>query len=196
MRLEFFWDVASPYTYLASTQLPGLIARTNVEVTYRPFLLGGVFRSAGIVMPGANPVKAGYMMKDLARWRDHYGVAMRMPVQDVVFPVNSILPMRVACGVEEAHAEPYLHAIMKAYWVDGNDPSAPETVRSVLTSIGADADAILERATTPEVKDRLRENSDEAVSRGAFGAPSMFLGEDLYFGNDRLEMVERRLRTA
>lgn len=196
VTIEFFWDVSSPYTYLASTQVDGLVERSGETVKYRPFLLGGVFKASANVAPGANPAKATYMVGDLTRWRETYGVPMLMPVQEVVFPINSVLPMRTAIAVGEDKAREYLHAVMKAYWVDGKDVSTPDVVREVLASIGVDADATLAKTQDQAVKDELRKNSDEAVERGAFGAPTFFVGEDMYWGNDRLEMLERRLRTA
>lgn len=197
VQLEFFWDVGSPYTYLASTQIDALAARTGVELVYRPFLLGGVFKASNNVMPGANPAKAAYMMADLRRWRAHYGVSLRIPVEEVTFPLNTVLPMRVATAAsKEGKAEQICHALMKAYWVDGGDVSDEAVLRPAIEAAGLDPAATLEAAVSPEVKQSLREVTDEAVRRGAFGAPALFWGDELFWGNDRLHLLEEAIRAG
>lgn len=194
-RLEFFWDVSSPYTYLAHTQVDALIARTGASLIHRPFLLGGVFKATGNAAPAAVLAKGVYMAKDLERWRDHYGVPMLMPLSEVTFPINSVLPMRVATAMSRRGlGKEVCTALMTAYWVKGQDVSDAAVVRAVVSAMGADADAVLEEAVSPEVKDELRATSDEAVSRGAFGAPTFVVGDQIFFGNDRLHFVEAALR--
>ncbi|MBK6685080.1 MAG: 2-hydroxychromene-2-carboxylate isomerase [Deltaproteobacteria bacterium] len=193
--VELFWDVASPYTYLAHTQMAGLEARTGAEVQYRPFLLGGVFKSTDNLMPGANPYKAAYLVKDLARWRDHYQVPMKMPALEVIFPLSSLLPMRLATAADLAgQGRTLATAFFQAYWVQGRNVGEESEARGVVEEAGLDAAALFAAAQTGPVKDRLRANTEEAVSRGAFGAPAIFVGDQLYFGNDRLMFVEAALR--
>lgn len=193
-KLEFFWDVGSPYTYLASTQMDGLRQRTGAEIVFRPFLLGGVFRSTGNEMPAAVQAKAAYMTDDLRRWGDEYGVEMRLP-GDAPFPLNTLLPMRAAVAVDQAgKGEVYCHAVFAAYWREGRDVSQPEELSRVLGGIGVDPAAIADAAQSQAVKDALRQASDEAVERGAFGAPTFFIGDEMFWGNDRLHHVERRLQ--
>lgn len=191
--LEFFWDVASPYTYLASTQIPGLRARTGAQIVCRPFLLGGVFKSTGNVMPAEVPAKAAYMLKDLARWRDRYQIPFRLP-GDAPFPLNSVLAQRVATAADLAgQGEQFMHAVMRAYWGEAKDISDPAVIAQVVSENGFSAD-LLAAAQSQAVKDRLRANSDEAVERGAFGAPAFFLGGELYWGNDQLPHLEALLQ--
>lgn len=193
--VEFFWDVASPYTYLAHTQMAGLEARTGAQVRYRPFLLGGVFKSTDNLMPGANPYKAAYLVKDLARWRDHYRVPMKMPALEVIFPVNSLLPMRLATAADLAgQGRTLAQALFHAYWVQGRNVGEEAEARAAVLEAGLDAEALFSSAQSGPVKDRLRANTEEAVSRGAFGAPAIFVGDQLYFGNDRLMFVEAALQ--
>lgn len=193
-KLELFWDVGSPYTYLAVTQIEGLKQRTGAEVELRPFLLGGVFKGAGNTMPAAVPSKAAYMIQDLRRWSDHYGVPIRLPPNEIPFPINSLLPMRAAvAAMIGGSGDAFCHSVFRAYWGEGRDVSGADEVAKVVASIGLDAKTILEAASSQEVKDKLRSNTEEALTRGAFGAPAMFIGDDLYWGNDRLMLVEKRL---
>jgi 2-hydroxychromene-2-carboxylate isomerase len=192
--VEFFWDVSSPYTYLASTQLPALAERTQAEVVYRPFLLGGVFKASGNVAPAVVPARAVYLSQDLDRWRKKYRVPMRLPVAEVTFPINGVLPMRVATAVaRHGLGAEFCHAVMRAYWEEGRDVSEAATLSEVVSQLALDPAAILAEAVSPAVKDALRAASDEAVARGAFGAPTMFVDGAMFFGNDRLEFVEAAL---
>lgn len=196
VKLEFFWDVGSPYTYLASTQLAGMRSRTGAEIVTRPMLLGGVFKSTSNHMPAAVVQKARYMAEDLRRWRDHYGVKLLIPPDEVVFPINSLVAMRVASAIEDpAEAERFMHAVMAAYWAEGIDVSSREAVEDVLQRHGFDAAGLLEATADQVVKDRLRATTDEAVERGVFGAPAMFVKGQLFWGNDRLHFVEAALTT-
>lgn len=193
--VEFYWDVASPYTYLAHTQMAGLAARTGAEIRYRPFLLGGVFKATDNLMPGANPYKAAYLVKDLARWRDHYRVPMKMPVEEVIFPLSSLLPMRLAVAADQLGRGPALaQALFHAYWVLGRNVGEEAEVVKVLAEAGFDPPAMLAAAQSGPVKDQLRANTEAAVAKGAFGAPAIVVGDELYFGNDRLMFVEAALK--
>jgi 2-hydroxychromene-2-carboxylate isomerase len=193
-RLEYFFDYVSPYAYLADTQLPALVARTGAELVYRPFFLGGVMQGAKNSPPMTVPNKGSYMLTDLGRWTRRYGVEM---VFNPHFPVNTLHAMRVAAA---AVAEPQfanLHAaLFRANWVEGCNLADPETLARIITAAGFDAAALLARAGEQDVKDVLRRTTDEAVERGAFGAPTFFVGKEMFWGNDRLEFVEAALRDA
>ena len=190
-KIEFFWDAASPYTYLAATQIEPLAARTGAAVIWRPFLLGKVFEATGNRMPAAVPAKAKHLFRDVQRWARHYGVPVAFPK---VFPVNSVLVLRagIAAAAEGKGAE-FATAAMHAYWADGSDISQPEVVSAVAASVGLDGAALLLQAQAQPVKDQLRANTEEAVRRGAFGAPSFFVGEQMFWGNDRLVLLEEVL---
>lgn len=192
-KLEFFWDVGSPYTYLASTQLAGLRARTGVEIQYRPFLLGGVFKAVGNRPPAALAHKAKFMLEDLGRWARQYGVELKLP-PEVPFPINTLIPMRTAVAAETlGKGVEFCDAVFARYWREGHDVSRPEQLASVIQGIGLDPAEVASRAQSQPAKDRLRENSDEAIRRGAFGAPTFFVGDAMFFGNDRLGHVEAAL---
>jgi 2-hydroxychromene-2-carboxylate isomerase len=156
-----------------------------------------VFKSAGNTMPAAVPAKAQHLVADLKRWRDHYRIEMRMPPDEVPFPINSLLPMRVATAADLKGKGPeFCNAAFGALWVEGKDVSTQPVLEQVLDRIGLAPKEILDFAQTQEVKDRLRKNTDEAVERGAFGAPSFFIGSELYWGNDRLHFVEAMLKST
>jgi 2-hydroxychromene-2-carboxylate isomerase len=190
--IEFFWDAASPYTYLASTQIEALAERTGARLAWRPFLLGKVFEATGNRMPAAVPAKGKHLFADLRRWATHYGVPLTMPR---VFPVNSLLALRAGLAAAEAGQDAaFAKAVMRAYWGEGRDISQAEEVAAVAQSLGLDPPTLLARAGEPSLKERLRANTEEAVRRGAFGAPSFFVGEALFWGNDRLVLLEEFLR--
>jgi 2-hydroxychromene-2-carboxylate isomerase len=189
--VELFWDAASPYSYLISTRLPALAARHGVALRWRPFLLGGVFNAVGNRMPASVPAKGRYLVADLQLWARYYGVPLHMPE---TFPVNSLLAMRVAC-LADAHGlgGDYALAVLRAGWGERQDVSRPETLATLLASLGLDGAALLDQAVELETKEALRAATDEAVARGAFGAPTLFLGDRMLWGNDRLPLLEEML---
>jgi len=195
-RLEYFFDYVSPFTYLADSQLPALIARTGAELVYRPFLLGGVMKASGNAPPFTVPNKGRYTGSDVNRWAARYGLEM---TPNPHFPVNTVLPMRAAVAVldggDEAAFRLYHQAAFRAMWSEGANLADEAVVRDLLTKSGCDGDAVIARCAAPEIKNALRANTDEAVERGAFGAPSFFVGDELFFGNDRLDFVEEALRS-
>ncbi|MES0872641.1 2-hydroxychromene-2-carboxylate isomerase [Sinimarinibacterium thermocellulolyticum] len=185
--IEFYWDSASPYTYLAATQIEALAARHGARVVWKPFLLGKAFEATGNRMPAAVPAKGRYLYKDVALWAQHYGVPFKFPK---VFPVASLASLRIACALAEADVGRWALAVMQAYWSQDQDIGQPEVLKAVAGSLGWDGEALLAQAQTQPVKDRLKANTDEAVRRGVFGAPSFFVGDTLFWGNDRLELLE------
>lgn len=189
--LEFFFDFASTYSYLASTQVEALAARTGAQLVWRPMVLGAVFKATGNDLPARVAAKAKYLISDLKRWSQHYDVPFRMSSH---WPANTVKAMRLVLVAEaEGKAAAVAHAGFRAMWVEDQDLTAEATLRAVATSAGLDADRALAAIETPELKDRLRQNTDEAIARGAFGAPALFVGDELFWGNDRLHFVEAAL---
>lgn len=191
--ITFYFDPASPYTYLAATQIEAIAARHGASVDHRPVLVGKIFAATGNRMPAAVPAKGRYMMGDLQLWSRHYGVPIAFPK---IFPVNSLQAQRIACALPEARRGEWGLATMRAYWVEGRDISQPDVLADIAASLGLDSEALLAEAGEPAVKDRLREYTDEAIARGVFGVPSFVVGDTLFWGNDRLVLLEDQLRAA
>ncbi|MZR63401.1 2-hydroxychromene-2-carboxylate isomerase [Alcanivorax sp. DP30] len=193
-KVEFLFDVGSPTAYLAWSQLPALCERTGAELALTPVLLGGIFKATGNNPPGAVPAKGMYMMRDLARYAERYQVPLTMNPH---FPVNTLMPMRIAAaaaGTPEQDA--VVRALFEAMWKAPCKLSEPDVVESVLSAAHLDAGYWLAQAADDTVKARLKENTEQAVRRGVFGAPTLFVGEEMFFGQDRLDFVEAALAGA
>jgi 2-hydroxychromene-2-carboxylate isomerase len=194
--VEFFFDFGSPTAYLAWTQLPGICQATDATLAYRPMLLGGVFQATGNASPVTVPAKGRYMLADLARFAYRYGVPLQFNPH---FPVNTLTLMRGAVGLqmrEPARFNDYVAAMFRAMWVDGLNMGDPAVVATVLSKAGFDPRAVLELASDLAIKEQLKSNTEEAVRRGAFGAPTMFVGDQMFFGQDRLDFVRETLAAA
>jgi len=192
--VEFFFDYSSPYSYLASSQIEALAQRTGAELRWRPFLLGAVLKATGNIAPASNFYKARYLLKDLLDWTRHYGLPeFTLPEG---FPGNSVRADRLGLVAQEQGKLPqFTHALYRAVFAEGKDVADVGVLSSVLDGVGIVSAEALVRAEAREVKDLLRKNTDEAVDRGSFGAPTFFVGEDMYVGNDRLMFVEKVLRS-
>ena len=190
-QVEFFFDYGSPFSYLADTQLAALAQRTGATIVYWPMLLGAVLKATGNASPMAVPAKGRYMGVELQRWAKHYGVPF---VTNRFFPINTMRLMRGAVAAQQADCfAEYHRAIYPAFWVDSANLGEPEVIRSVLVKAGLNANLLLARIEEPDVKEQLRLNTEEAVRRGVFGAPTFFVGEEMFWGNDRLTFVEEAL---
>lgn len=191
--VEFLFDFGSPAAYLASTQLPRICEETGATLIYRPMLLGGVFKATGNIVPSEIPAKFKYLFIDLARCAKRFGVPFKLNPH---FPVNTVLLMRIATGALQRQPERFpelVTALYQAVWVDGKAMADPAVVAATLREAGFDADALIAMAAETEVKDALRVATEAAVARGVFGAPTMFVGDDMYFGQDRLDFVRAAL---
>ncbi len=189
-KLEFFFDLSSPYSYMAATQMKPLAEKTGAELVWRPMVLGAVFKATGNEMPARVPAKARWMGNDLMRWATHYGVPFRFSSH---FPANAIKAMRLVL-VDDARAGDVALAGFSAMWADDRDLTDEAVLRSIAQMGGLDPAAAMQAIETPAIKEKLRANTDEAVARGAFGAPTMIVGDELFWGNDRLHFVEAALR--
>ena len=192
-KVEFFFDVGSPTTYLAWTQLPAICAKAGAELVYRPMLLGGVFQATGNASPASVPAKGRYMGADMARFARRYGVPL---ASNPFFPINTLVLMRGATGAQLRAPErfhDYLRGVFHAMWVAPQNLNDPATAAQALSAAGFDPAEVMGWANDAEVKAVLRANTEEAVARGVFGAPTMFVGTELFFGQDRLDFVRDAL---
>ena len=192
-QVEFFFDFGSPAAYLAWTQLPKIAAAAGATIVWRPMLLGGVFKATGNVSPISVAAKGKWMMADLARFAARYGVPLKFPAN---FPVNTLPLMRGAVGMQmrqPADFERYVTAIFQAIFGRGLAMGDPAVVAGVLTAAGLDAAGFDALIGDPAVKQGLIANTEEAAARGAFGAPTMFAGDAMHFGQDRLDFVAQAL---
>ena len=189
-KLEFFFDLSSPYSYLASTQVGPIADRTGATVVWKPMVLGALFKAVGNEMPARVPHKARWMGNDLQRWADHYGVPWRWSSH---FPTNAIKAMRLVL-VDDDKAAAVALAGFAAMWTEDRDITAETVLRRIAERGGLDPATALAAIENPAIKDRLRANTDEAIARGAFGAPTLFIGDEMHWGNDRLHFVEAALR--
>jgi 2-hydroxychromene-2-carboxylate isomerase len=191
--VEFFFDVGSPAAYLAWTQLPALAAATGAGVVLKPMLLGGVFQATGNASPVSVPAKGRYVFTDLQRCARRFGVPLQ---RNPHFPINTLVPMRAAAGVQLTMPErldAYLRAVFEAIWVKGLNLNDPAVVAEVWAGAGFDPAVLMALANEADTKAALRATTEEAVARGVFGAPTMFVGDEMFFGQDRLDFVRDAL---
>lgn len=194
--LEFFFDVGSPTSYLAHTQLPRIAAETGAALTLRPLLLGGVFKATGNSSPVTIPAKGRWMLQDLQRWARRWDVPFAFNPH---FPVNTLTLMRGAAGLQLRQPQDlvrYVDAVFHAMWVQPRNLGEPAELAAVLAAAGFDPAALQALVADPEVKATLAATTEEAVARGAFGAPTVFVGDALFFGQDRLDFVREALQAA
>ena len=196
-KVEFFYDYSSPWTYLAFTKMTGICQKYGATLEWRPILVGGIFNT---VNPSVYefrergvPAKAKYAAKDLQDWARFYGLTIKSPT---VFPVNSVKSLRGALVALE-HPQtfvPYSSRIFAAYWGEDQDISKDEVLRPIVMQVGLDPQEYFDKINRQEYKDRVRQNTDEVMARGGFGTPTIFVNGAMFFGNDRLVLVEEELR--
>jgi 2-hydroxychromene-2-carboxylate isomerase len=186
--LEFWFDHASTYSYVAAERIEALAAREGVVVQWRPFLLGPIFHALlGIKTSPFNvfPVRGRYMWRDIERLCEKYGIPWRRPS---AFPRNGLLAARIGCVEPDAPwAAAFNRAVLRANFVDDRDIGEAPVIRELLDGLGLDGERLLARAGEQDVKQALYERGHRAELAGIFGAPSYLVGDELFFGQDRLE---------
>ena len=201
--IEFFFDCSSPWTYLAFRNLQPLAAELNTPIVWRPVLVGGIFNAVNNSVYAAredmNSAKNRYILKDVQDCARDAGVVIHFP--PIVFPVNSVKAMRGCLWIAQDAAVqsklvPFIEAVFAAYFTDQQDISQDAVLVSVCESLGVDAPQFFAGISLSHIKAQLKANTDEAMQRGAFGSPTMFVGDDMYFGNDRLPLVKAAVLAA
>jgi 2-hydroxychromene-2-carboxylate isomerase len=192
----FYFDFGSPNAYLAHKVIPGIERRSGATFTYVPALLGGIFKATGNQSPAQAfagiPSKLAYEAKETRRFVKKHGIAEY--AMNPHFPVNTLQIMRGAVAAQQLGVfEAYVDAVYRAMWVDGLKMDDPAVVRQAFEDAGLPADKLIELMGDPAVKARLIENTEAAVAKGVFGSPSFLVGDELFFGKDRLRDVEEEI---
>ena len=197
-QLTFFYDLSSPWTYLAFNNVQEVIAETQSTVTWRPFLVGGVFNAVNqsVYAARSNPTdpKVIHTFTWLHEWARLANLPLAFPTEH--HPVKSVLAMRMCCALEDDQQtlKDFTQAAFVAYFGAGRNIDDPRVMAEVAQSVGLDGEALVSRAVEPAIKDRLRANTEEAIAKGAYGSPTMIVNEaQLYFGNDQLPLVRQAL---
>jgi len=192
--IEFWFDFSSPYAYLASEKIEELAARHGRRVEFKPTLLGVIFRTTGgVPLTELVPPKAAYFAHDFARSARYAGVPFRQPS---VFPIPTVNAARAFLWLQDKDgplAVRFLHAAFRAYFSQDRSLAEPEVLNALATEIGTDPVAMMRGIQEPAIKDRLKALVDESIARGVFGAPTIFVDGEMFWGHDRLPQVERWL---
>jgi 2-hydroxychromene-2-carboxylate isomerase len=191
--IEFYFDFGSPTAYLAHKRLQQLKAEYGCTIDYKPVLLGGLFKASGNMSPVTVPAKGKYMMtQDLPRFAALYQVPLTVNPH---FPINTLNLMRGAVAtLGQDYFDNYVEVVYDAIWVNGDNMGSLEVVANVLSDAGLNAQKIIAATQDPDIKAALISNTDAAVARGCFGAPTMFIGNDMFFGQDRMQFIEMALQ--
>lgn len=190
-QVEFFYDFTSPTAYLAWTRLPAIAQRTGAKIVYRPMFLGGVMQTTGNRPPGMVAAKGAWMQADLERWARRFNTPF---ARNPHFPMMTLMVQRAAQEwVTRPDFDKYLAAIFNAAWQDQKNIADKDTLAAIVSEAGFSASDFFAAAENPANKEKLKATTDEAVARGVFGAPTFFVGDEMHFGQDRLDFVEEAL---
>lgn len=192
-RVQFLFDYSSPYTYLAATQIERVAAERGATVEWRPILLGGLFKDIGnpvVPILEASEARRRYLGVDLGDWAAHWKVPFAWPTR---FPMNTVTALRMTLALPPAEVPRLALALFRAYWAEDRDLNDKVELAAVARSVGLDGAALLARTGEPAIKQALIDHTADAVRRGVFGLPTCFVGEQMFFGQDRLHQVAAAL---
>ena len=194
--VEFYFDLGSPYSYLAYYRLLQIAEQQEIQIVYKPILLGGVFKATGNRSPIEVPVKGVYSILDMQRWAEYYQIPMQMNPH---FPMNTLTLMRILTGVQLLHLEKFeqvLKLLFDAMFGTPQNLNEPTVLAEVLEPSGFSVEDIMSMVQSDVVKQKLITETEQAILRGIFGAPTFFVGDEMYWGQDRLHFVEQALNKA
>lgn len=194
--VEFYFEFASPYGYLASLQIDTIAANHGREVEWRPVMLGEAFKQTGAVPNMHAPMKAPYLLHDVPRFARLLGAPLVLPP---TMPMNSLAAGRAYWWLREEEpdlAKPLAEAVLFAHWGEGREMSAPEQVAEVAEPMGIAAGELVAAVQRPEIKARYKAETMHSIERGVFGSPFIFIDDEPFWGADRLDQIERWLRTG
>ena len=198
-QLEIYFDCSSPWTYLGFERANEMLSNEPVDLVWKPILVGGLFNTINpsVYYARENPVaeKVAYAAKDLQDWADLVGIKIGWPA---MHPVNSVRAMRGAfVALEYDLLVPYAREVFQHYWGQLRDISEPALLKNIVAKVGIDEKEYFEKIASSEYKQKLRDTTQELADRGGFGSPTMFLnGDDMYFGNDRIDLIRHKIRAA
>ncbi|MDD5175119.1 MAG: 2-hydroxychromene-2-carboxylate isomerase [Sterolibacterium sp.] len=194
--IEFYFDFSSPYSYLASEMIDELAAKYGRRVKWRPMMLGAAFQKTGLPLLVTVPLKGEYSLRDFSRSARFYGHPFKFPVK---FPLATVVAARAYYwlhGQDCAKAREFAHAIFRAYWMEGRDISELTVIQEIANGLGIDKDALTKAVASPEIKERLKSETDGAIAKGMFGAPYFIVDGEPFWGADRLPQIEKWLQTG
>jgi carboxymethylenebutenolidase len=196
LHIDYYASLNSPWTHLGAARIEAMAMAHGASLRIYPVDFGAIFaKSGGLPLPQRSPQRQAYRLQELARWRDHLGIPIT--IQPKYFPSSEALTAGCVIAVREtigdAPAIKLAHAVLKAVWQEEKNPSDPATLAGLIKGVGLDADAVLKLGAEPRWAERRLADTQAALDRNVFGAPSYVIGEDIFWGQDRLEFVERRL---
>jgi len=191
-KIDFYFDISSPYSYLAHEQLKRFVKENNGKINYMPILLGGIHQLANITAPGLNPSRAKHMIKDLKMCADWYKIKFQF---NRYFPIKTVKIMRgILVANEEGYLDNFVDKFFKATWVDSLNMNDLKIVEKFLKNMDINPNSFFERINDQKVKDDLKNRTNAAFKKGVFGAPTFIVGSKMFFGQDRLEFVYREAK--
>lgn len=194
--IDFYFDFSSPYSYLASEMIDELAAKYGREVNWRPILLGAAFQKSGLPLLVTVPLKGEYSLRDFDRSARFYAIPFKFPAKFPLATHSAARGYYWLQGQDPGKAREFARAIFRAYWIDGQDVSSLGVVQEIAAGLGIDRDALAEAVAAPELKDRLKSETDGAIAKGMFGAPYIIVDGEPFWGADRLPQLEKWLATG
>ncbi len=190
--VDYYISLRSPWTYLGSGRFEEMAARHGATIAVKPVDFGSIFpRTGGLPLPKRAPERQAYRLVELQRWRAHLDIPLNL--QPAHFGVDDGLAARTVLAAEAGNRVALAHAILRAVWAEERDISDPATLTAIAAGLGLEADALLAKAGEAELQAAYEALTEEAVARGVFGAPSYLYREELFWGQDRLEFLDRAL---
>ncbi|MCB9556571.1 MAG: 2-hydroxychromene-2-carboxylate isomerase [Deltaproteobacteria bacterium] len=186
--IDFYFDIASPYSYFAACRVEQLGEKIGRRVNWLPLLLGGVFKATGNKAPATVAAKARYLFVDLHRWAGALGIPFHFSSH---FPPNTLTVQRVLCALDPGQVPPVAAVLFTAFWAEQRNIADDKTLIAVLDDAGFDGAALVAQSASDLVKQRLRHQTDRAIERGVFGVPTVFVDDEMFWGHDRFDLIER-----
>lgn len=196
LHIDYYASLNSPWTHLGAARIEAMAMANNATLRIYPVDFGSIFAaSGGLPLPKRAPQRQAYRLQELPRWRDHLGIPIH--IQPKFFPSSEMPAAGCVIGLRETVGDQpaikLAHRVLKAVWQEEKNPGDPATLAALITEVGLDADQVMKLGEDPRWADRRAADSQAALDRGVFGAPTYVIGDDIFWGQDRLGFVERRL---